>query len=459
MSPKISHRWKEIKAQTRIIKTVLPRHLASNASPTNPAVLSTTALISLMETASAEALTEPLINSHCLISVPARMSIDHLSPAGAGTTLCATAQFQGADSADSNTLEFLVLVHTYHEPNTLIAKGTFWRTITCQVNLESTAYLTGIDRCHTHSSSPPVNDEAESVFRSYIQRKTVSMSCSNSKTDTRACNLCCPFPKRSWSGAAEPAHDPISRGFLHAVHHGSSRLVELWLTSGVDLPRVVLDSALYTAVCSRRASILERLIHGARADPLTWSSAHISKPNLIFTALDMDAIGPLKKDDYAHPLVSGADETDGTTAGIIRVLLCAGVDPNAVESDTYWTGLHLAVRNGDVASISVLLEFGADPNRTDDEGWTPLHIAVQDGDVEAVVVLLAGGADGESRTDKGDTPVMLGVRLRREMAVRTLLDLGCKAGLGPGTVSAWDWLAGAPVSDLEGYGYGRELRP
>ncbi len=54
---------------------------------------------------------------------------------------------------------------------------------------------------------------------------------------------------------------------------------------------------------------------------------------------------------------------------------------------------------------------------------------------------------------------MLGVRLRREMAVRTLLDLGCKAGLGPGTVSAWDWLAGAPVSDLEGYGYGRELRP
>lgn len=82
----------------------------------------------------------------------------------------------------------------------------------------------------------------------------------------------------------------------------------------------------------------------------------------------MDAIGPLKKDDYAYPVVSGADETDGTTAGAIRVLLCAGVDPNAVESDTYWTGLHLAVRNGDVASISVLLEFGADPNRTDDEG-------------------------------------------------------------------------------------------
>lgn len=368
MPPRADHRWKEIKPRTTIIQTVLARHLASNASPTNPGVFSTTALISLMETASEEALTEPLKNAHCLISVPARMSIDHLSPAGAGTTLCATAHFKGTDSADSNTLEFLVLVHSHHEPSTLIAQGTFWRTITCQVNLESTAYVTGIDRCHTHSSSPPVNDEAESAFRMYFQHQTASMSCSSSKTDTRACSLCYPFPKHSWSGAAEPAHNSVSRGFLHAVHHGSARLVEMWITSGVGLPRVVLDSALYTAVCARWTNILERLIHRARADPLTWSSTHISKPNLIFTALDMDAIGPLKKDDYAYPVVSGADETDGTTAGAIRVLLCAGVDPNAVESDTYWTGLHLAVRNGDVASISVLLEFGADPNRTDDEG-------------------------------------------------------------------------------------------
>lgn len=117
------------------------------------------------------------------------------------------------------------------------------------------------------------------------------------------------------------------------------------------------------------------------------------------------------------------------------------------------------MQNRDSESISVLLDFGADSNMTDDEGWTPLHVAVQDGDDDAVAVLLAGGADGESRTDKGDTPVMLGVRLRKERVVKTLLDRGCKASLGAGRVSAWDWLDGDPVPDLEGQGHGRALRP
>ncbi|BCS23080.1 ankyrin repeat domain-containing protein [Aspergillus puulaauensis] len=169
------------------------------------------------------------------------------------------------------------------------------------------------------------------------------------------------------------------------------------------------------------------------------------------------------QDDHAHLLGSGSDSKgsaeNGTTAGVIRVLLRAGVDPNSFESDTYWTALHLAVQNRNVESASVLLDFGADPNMTDDEGWTPLHLAVQDGDVVAVAVLLAGGADGESRTDKGETPVMLGIRLGKEKVVRTLLDRGCKAGLGAGRVSAWDWLDGAPVPDLENQGYGRALRP
>ncbi|BCS23081.1 uncharacterized protein APUU_31306A [Aspergillus puulaauensis] len=244
-----SYRWKDIKEQTTIIKTVLPQHLSSNANPTNPAVLSTTALIALMEAASADALTNTLKKAHCLISVPSRMSIDHLSPVGAETTLRAAAQFKGVSSADSNTLEFDVLVHThaYREPNTIIAKGTFWRTITCQENLESTAYLANMERCRTNSSGPP-NLAAESAFHTYIRHKTASMSCfkpdGNNIHHRPACELCYPFPKRSWAGAVAPAHDPISRGFLHAVHHGPPRLVELWITSGVDLPRAVLDSAL-----------------------------------------------------------------------------------------------------------------------------------------------------------------------------------------------------------------------
>lgn len=403
-----------------------------------------------MESATAEALTDTLKGAGCLISVPGRMSIDHMRPVGSGTTLRATAQFKRSDSADNNTLEFEVLVHI-HESNTIIGKGTFWRTITCKENLESTAYLTGIERSPT---------ETESAFRTYIQRKTTSMPCSSSQDSTphtNACELCYPFPKRSWSGVAHPAHDPISRGFLHAVHHGSPRLVESWITSGIDIPRAVLDSALYTAVCARRADILERLIQRAGADPVAWKSADIEAQSIIFVALDVRP-GSRIQDDHTNPLLAAAG-VDGSTAGVIRVLLCAGVDPNICELETYWSALHLAVWNRDGESVSVLLEFGADLNMTEDEGWTPLHVAVQCGDVEAVAILLAGGADGESRTGKGDTPVMLGVRLRQEMVVKNLLLRGCKAGLGRGRVSAWDWLGGAPVPDLEGHGNGRALRP
>jgi hypothetical protein len=122
--------------------------------------------------------------------------------------------------------------------------------------------------------------------------------------------------------------------------------VELWITSGIDIPRAVLDSALYTAVCALRADILEHLIQRAGADPLAWKSTDIEAQSIIFVALGVPSDRDSRfQDEYAHahPLLA-ATGVNGTTVEVIRVLLRAGVTPNCFESETYWSALHLGTR-------------------------------------------------------------------------------------------------------------------
>src|SRR5271163_2805793 len=52
------------------------------------------------------------------------------------------------------------------------------------------------------------------------------------------------------------------------------------------------------------------------------------------------------------------------------------VDLNArLDKAKGWSFLHFAVQGSDDAVIKLLLEKGADPNATNDEGSTPLHLA------------------------------------------------------------------------------------
>ena len=69
----------------------------------------------------------------------------------------------------------------------------------------------------------------------------------------------------------------------------------------------------------------------------------------------------------------------------------AGADPDARQSGG-WTPLHAAARNGDLASVAMLLEAGADPSATNDEGAAVLEMAHASGDaatVEAIAAALA----------------------------------------------------------------------
>lgn len=102
-------------------------------------------------------------------------------------------------------------------------------------------------------------------------------------------------------------------------------------------------------------------------------------------------------------LESGANPNEPVDDGfppIIAALSCARAEPGAG-------------RRTDVDDIlRLLLSFGADPNQRGVNDYTPLHMAVAEGNISAIRILLDGGADPALRTriDDYETPVELAER-------------------------------------------------
>ncbi|MBN1417980.1 MAG: ankyrin repeat domain-containing protein [Planctomycetes bacterium] len=80
---------------------------------------------------------------------------------------------------------------------------------------------------------------------------------------------------------------------------------------------------------------------------------------------------------------------------VVEVLLEAGADPNGADRDGA-TALHYAAQQSDPAFVKRLLAAKANPNARTGLGVTPLHMASELGHLDSVVALLEGGADPES---------------------------------------------------------------
>ncbi|CAO2657940.1 Nn.00g072000.m01.CDS01 [Neocucurbitaria sp. VM-36] len=91
---------------------------------------------------------------------------------------------------------------------------------------------------------------------------------------------------------------------------------------------------------------------------------------------------------------------------IVKILLEAGADVNATTKNDGETALHIAIKNGRSDFIDIILPYG--PNleaQTEETGETPLHYAAsKSGSLATVVALLKLGAKYDTLNTKGQTP-------------------------------------------------------
>ena len=104
---------------------------------------------------------------------------------------------------------------------------------------------------------------------------------------------------------------------------------------------------------------------------------------------------------------------------VASLLIAAGADVNATYDET--TALYWAGCNGHAALVEMLIEGGADVNRTDYRGRGALWYAAQCGHLEVLATLLMHGAD---TTQVSTTGGPLHVTCKENKAeVITLLDV------------------------------------
>jgi ankyrin repeat protein len=90
---------------------------------------------------------------------------------------------------------------------------------------------------------------------------------------------------------------------------------------------------------------------------------------------------------------------------VVRLLLAAGADANAIEAKNF-TALQQAANRGQAAVVELLLNEGAEIDVRTPEGFTALHQATFNDHANAVRVLLAHGANIEARDSWGSTPLL-----------------------------------------------------
>lgn len=108
---------------------------------------------------------------------------------------------------------------------------------------------------------------------------------------------------------------------------------------------------------------------------------------------------------------------------VVKVLLDRGAHPNLSNNDG-WTPLLSAADKGHLEVVKVLLDHGADVNATDDRGWASLHEAVNHGCLGLVHHFVTRGANINCQTELGQTPLLIAICKGNDELIDTLINHG-----------------------------------
>ncbi len=106
-----------------------------------------------------------------------------------------------------------------------------------------------------------------------------------------------------------------------------------------------------------------------------------------------------------HVCISGTDSVDRQE--IIKLLHAAGADINIKDTEKGLTPLQYTALRNKPLCMKTLISYGADLNITEANGATALHGAVYHGNLESVKILMEAGADPNKQDNFGNTPLSL----------------------------------------------------
>lgn len=201
------------------------------------------------------------------------------------------------------------------------------------------------------------------------------------------------------TSAIEPLFDAIRAGDLSRVQ----ALV-------IDNPSILAArnaqgiSPLSWAAYTGQVVVLEAL-RARRGEPDFFEACIIGDETVVQTALDrghdIDAFAPDGFTPLALAVFFGHRD-------LSRRLIEAGADLNLRANNAQNVGpIHAALARGDVQTLELLLQMGADPNAVQEKNFRPLHEAASSGSTVGVALLLMYGADPSAKADDGQTPADL----------------------------------------------------
>lgn len=141
--------------------------------------------------------------------------------------------------------------------------------------------------------------------------------------------------------------------------------------------------------------------------------------------------GAMASVQYSLPLSQAVAEED---VDKVRGLLSGGADVNAKDENYDGiTPLFIAVENGDLAVIRLLLDMGANPNAEDKTGRTPLMFIDSDATPELIKVLIHAGARINSVDDSGNTAILNAIGSAKPEVLQALIDAGADVNMSDET--------------------------